>query len=249
MTRVSIITPSYNSAFFIAQTIESVQRQTFDDWEMQIVDDGSSDDTVALVRHYAAHDRRIKVHCLDVHRGPALCRNAAIEQARGRYIAFLDSDDMWAPTKLAEQLAFMNKQAAALSYTSYEKMSADGLRAGRVVEVPPSTSYARLLSVNVIGCLTAVYDTRAVGKVYMPDIAKRQDYGLWLRILKRGHLAYGLNEPLAFYRLRTDSLSSNKVSSARYTWRLYREVERLSLPRSLYHFSRYALSATRKSRI
>lgn len=246
---VSIVTPSYNSRRFIEGTIASVRAQTFTDWKMYIIDDASTDDTVDFVEQLAEAEPRIELIRLRTNSGPAVCRNTAIEAARGRYIAFLDSDDLWLPEKLERQIAFMQERQTALSYTAYRKMEEDGIQLRGVVHVPDSADYSRLLMTNVIGCLTAIYDCQQTGKMYMPLIPKRQDYGLWLSILKRGHTAHGLDECLAFYRLRRESVSRNKMLAAQYQWRIYREVEQLPLWTTMCCFAAYAWFGLRKHMI
>ena len=246
---VSIITPTYNSERFIRACIDSIRMQTWQDWQLLIVDDCSSDDTVKIIESYKRNDLRIFVLHNHRHLGPAGSRNLAIEQASGRFIAFLDSDDLWAPHKLETQVRFMEESGAALSYTGYEKMLENGTKMHRIVHVPATISYKGLLNHNFIGCLTAMYDTDQTGKVYMPEIKRRQDFGLWLRILKAGHTAKGIDESLAYLRLRKGSLSSNKAVAAWYTWQLYREVERLSFPRSMYHFANNVVRSYWKYRI
>jgi teichuronic acid biosynthesis glycosyltransferase TuaG len=243
---VSVITPTYNSEKYISECIDSVRAQTFQDWEMVIVDDCSSDGTIAVLESYQRIDPRVILIQNESNLGPATTRNRAIERASGRYIAFLDSDDVWLPVKLDTQLGFMEANGADLSYTSYEKISEDGDRTGRIVHVPPTTSYGQLLNHSVIGCLTAIYDTQSVGKTYMPEIKRRQDYALWLKILRNGHVARGLDEPLAYLRVHKGSLSSNKLTSLRYTWQVYRNIEHLSWPRSAYHLINNAVRSSRK---
>ena len=246
---VSIITPTYNSEEYMGHTIESVQAQTYEAWELIVVDDGSSDGTCQLVADAAVADSRIKFFKSEENKGAAAARNKAIQESSGRYIAFLDSDDLWREDKLARQLAFMAERRAVLSYTAYEKIDERGARQGRVISVPDKIDYRGLLRASIIGCLTAVYDTKELGKVYMPEIRRRQDYGLWLKILRQGEMAHGLNVPLAFLRKRNESLSSNKLLSAYYVWKLFREVEGLRMIPSMYYFANYAARALRKAAI
>lgn len=236
---VSIVTPIYDCEKFIALTIESIVDQTFQNWELIIVDDCSKDSSLNIVQSYADRDHRIRVLRLEKNSGAAVARNTAIEAARGRYIAFLDSDDTWLPYKLERQLSFMEKFSVAFCYSSYHKVNEKGDSLG-IAEVPPKIDYYGLLKSPRIGCLTAIYDTRDLGKVYMPLIRKRQDFGLWLRIVKKVGFAYGIQEPLATYLVRSNSISANKSSAAKYTWRLYRDVEGLGLIKSLYYFCNYA---------
>lgn len=236
--RVSIITPCFNSKKELLDTIRSVQDQTFRDYEHIIIDDSSDKfdmDILSLIES----DPRIRFIKRSWNAGPAVTRNRGIEEAKGRFIAFLDADDIWYPEKLEKQIKFMLDNDVALSYTSYDVIDQAGTIIGK--RTPPSIlNYFDILKSNQIGCLTAVYDTEKLGKVYMPNIAKRQDMGLWLKILKSGVNAIGLvNEPLAQYRIGAQSVSSKKTSVLKYQWRIYREVENLSFLQSLYYFSVY----------
>lgn len=243
---VSIITPTWNAVDFVDATIASVAAQEFQDWEHIIVDDASSDATVALLHKHAARDPRIKVIALDQNGGAAVARNAAIDAARGRFIAFLDADDLWLPNKLAVQIDYMLKTGAPFTFTSYQVIDEQENQRGAVT-VPPRMTYAQILRNNTIGCLTAVYDTQYFGHVHMPLIRKRQDLGLWLRLLKQVRHAEGLTEILAQYRIRPGSISYNKASAAKFTWKLYREVEKLSLPVAIYYYAFYAANGVVKS--
>lgn len=247
MCLVSIITPTYNSGNYLTETIESVLKQTCIDWELLIVDDCSVDNSKEIAKRYSLDDCRIKTIQLKQNSGAAIARNRAIEIARGRFIAFLDSDDMWLPHKLETQIKFMQENDVALCYSAYEKLYEDGSSAG-TINVPDKVSYKDLLKVCSIGCLTAIYDNEKVGKVYMPLIRKRQDLGLWLRILKQVPYAYGINEVLAQYQLRDDSISANKKVAAQYTWRLYRDIEKLSYLQSIYYFSHYAVNGVLRTK-
>ena len=229
---VSIVMPLYNAADRVEEGVRSVQAQSLSDWELLVVDDASTDDSVKRVEALAAEDARIRVLRLERNGGPALARNAGIREARGRYIAFLDSDDAWAPEKLARQVAAMER-GAVFSFTAMERFDEQGRRLS-AAGVPERVSYEEMLKTNYVGCSTAMYDTRYFGKVEMPQIDRRQDYGLWLRLLKRVEVAHGLNEPLVRYTVRSGSVSSNKLTTAAYTWRVYRELERLSWVRSGY---------------
>ncbi|SFM09183.1 glycosyltransferase family 2 protein [Halanaerobium salsuginis] len=231
---VSIITPLYNSEEFISETIESVLVQSYSNWEMIIVDDCSTDNGVNIVKKYKENDNRIKLVQLKKNSGAAVARNTAIKVAKGRYISFLDSDDLWQPEKLEKQIQFMQENDYAFTYTNYQKMTESGELVNGIVKSPSELNYEKALHTNYIGCLTAMYDTNKLGKICMPEIRKRQDYGLWLKILKQvdGH---GLNENLAYYRVRNNSVSSNKIDLLKYNWKLYRDIENLSILRSLYN--------------
>jgi len=226
---------SYNSERFIADAIQSVLDQSLTNWELLICDDASTDKSWDIIQSFAKQNTRIKPLRLANNSGAAIARNTAIEQARGRYIAFLDSDDLWFPDKLKKQLGFMQDKNIVLSYSSYSVISEDGGGTGRIITPPTQLSYKDMLKSNQIGCLTAIYDSRLMGKVMMPLIRKRQDYGLWLSILKQGHIAQGMPDILATYRNRSGSISSNKFEMLKYHWTLYRHVEGLGRIRSAYY--------------
>ncbi|MEL7633369.1 glycosyltransferase family 2 protein [Sporomusa sphaeroides] len=232
---VSIITPLYNSEKFVSGTIQSVQKQTYDNWEMIVVDDCSTDNGALVVGEYARQDKRIKLIRLSQNSGAAIARNTAIREATGSYIAFLDADDQWFENKLMYQLEFMSANGGCFSFTNYEQMTEDGALLDKVIQCPTVLTYHQQLSYNHVGCLTAIYDTEKLGKVYMPLIRKRQDYGLWLSILRKGVVGLGLQKCLARYRIRQDSLSANKLAMLRWNWLLYRNIEKLSILSSSYY--------------
>ena len=232
---VSIITPSYNSSKFISQTIESALSQTYTTWEMIIVDDVSSDNSNDIIEAYIKKDSRIKLIKLEENSGPAIARNIGIKKASGRYIAFLDADDLWMPEKLEKQVSFMKEKSVALSYTEYVRIDEHSKIISEIIERPEKVNYQKMLKSNYIPCLTAIYDTNVLGKVYMPLIKKRQDYGLWLRILRGIDIAYGMDEVLATYRVMSNSVSSNKIDLLRYNYSLFREHEKFSVVKSLYY--------------
>lgn len=232
---VSIITPSYKSKRFISQTIDSVLAQTYQNWEMIIVDDVSPDNSNKIIEEYCKKDSRIKLIKLEKNSGAAVARNKAIEESKGRYIAFLDADDMWKSEKLEKQIEFMQKNDYAFTYTAYDTMTEEGLFEDKIIYPPLKITYKDLLKSNHIGCLTAIYDAKKLGKIYMPLISKRQDYGLWLRILKKIDFAYGINEPLAKYRLVSNSISSNKISLLKYHYKLFTEFEDIGKIKTLYY--------------
>ncbi|MBY4893455.1 glycosyltransferase [Rhodobacteraceae bacterium N5(2021)] len=242
---VTVVTPSYNCAAVVPETLRSVQAQSFQDWEHIVVDDCSSDDSLEVIDAFCRTEPRTRFSRLNENSGAAVARNTAIEAARGRYIAFVDSDDLWHPEKMQRQLDFMAEREAVFACASYAKIDEDGKPLGEV-QAPAQRQYHDLLKDNTVGCLTAVYDAQALGKVYMPLIRKRQDLGLWLRLLKKTKLVHGVPEVLASYRLRQNSISSNKASAAAYTWRLYRDVEKLPLPKAAYYFANYAVNGVLK---
>src|ERR1700684_3695254 len=193
MPLVSIITPSWNVAGLVGETIASVQAQTFSDWELLIADDCSTDNTAAVIESFAASDSRVKLIRQLRNGGPALARQAAIDQAQGRFIAFLDSDDLWLPAKLERQIAFAREHRAALSFTAFRRINEDGSVTGRLISVPASLTYDQLLRNTAIATLTALVDRDIAGPIAMKNEGY-DDFCLWLSILKSGHVAYGLNE-------------------------------------------------------
>lgn len=235
---VSIITPVYNAELFVSQCMDSVLSQTYGQWEHILVDDCSSDNSEATIKAYAQKDSRIKYFRLSKNSGAGVARNAAISASRGNYIAFLDSDDLWYPEKLEMQLTFMQQNKCHFSFTSYDNIDENGNSLSKIVKARPVLTYKKALYKNPIGCLTAMYNVKYFGKQYMPDIRKRQDYALWLKLLKKSN-AMGLNHVLASYRKTSDSISSNKLDLITYEWRIYKEVEGLSFLKSLF----YTLSA------
>jgi teichuronic acid biosynthesis glycosyltransferase TuaG len=243
---VSVITPVYNSAATLTECIRSVQSQRFQEWEHILVDDASTDESASILSHLAAEDERIIPLALSTNGGAARARNKAIQHARGRYLAFLDSDDLWVPEKLEKQLAFMKTHKAALSHTSYQFMDADGKPMQKVIHAKERIDYHRMLDTNYIGCLTAMVDTHQTGKMLMPDIRKRQDYAYWLSIMRAGFEAYGLDENLAFYRIGKESLSSNKWKAAQYNYKLLTDIEGLSKSKALLHMFRYIYLSVKK---
>ncbi|MHA6964796.1 glycosyltransferase family 2 protein [Zobellella denitrificans] len=240
MPRFSIVTPVHNGALFLSKAIDSVLMQTISDWEMLLVDDCSSDNSVEIINAYVNKDSRIKLIQLHENSGSAVARNAAIEKANGRFIAFLDADDIWFPNKLEKQSAFMLDNKVYFSFSEYEKIDEFGNVFGDV-GVPEKITYHHLLKTCYIGCLTAMYDTYYFGKVYMPEVRKRQDFSLWLKLLKQVDYAWGIKESLAQYRVHSSSISANKLNASKYTWQVYRNVEKLPLLQSIYYFSHYAV--------
>jgi len=244
---VSIITPLFNSITFIEETIESVISQTYNDWEMIIIDDCSNDGSLELVKDIAKDDLRIRLISLKNNLGPSNARNEGIKQACGRYIAFLDSDDLWHKDKLKKQIKFMNSNEYAFTFTGYEKIDEFGDSIGIVLPYKNRVSYQDLLKSNHIGCLTVMLDMKLLGdKKYMPDIIKRQDHGLWLNLLKGVKSAYCLDEILGKYRIRQGSVSINKLTNVKYQWKLYRSIEKMNILQSLYYMAFYSYYGLRK---
>lgn len=232
---VSIITPSYNSAGFIAETINSILVQTYTNWELLITDDCSSDNTCVIIEQFASKDTRIKLFRLSKNSGAGVARNKSIGEARGRFIAFCDSDDCWLPEKLEKQLAFMEEKGSKFSFTSYYVCHEKGGINGRMI-APERASFFNLVCDDCIGCLTAMYNAEALGKFYMPTIRRRQDWGLWLAIIQKSKYAHGMKECLALYRLRSNSLSSNKFALVSYNINVYRKVLQYSFLKAYFVF-------------
>ncbi|MBC1794712.1 glycosyltransferase family 2 protein [Listeria booriae] len=239
---VSVIIPTYNSEATIAKTISSVLNQSYKSLEIIIVDDASNDKTVQIIQDI--DKSQISLFVLKQNIGAAEARNVALSKARGRFIAFLDSDDTWYPEKLARQLRFMEEHQAGFSFTAYERVVASTVK--NTVQVPRRLAYNDLLRNTIINCSTVVIDRKRINHIKMPSIRTRQDTATWLSILKKGHVAYGLNQVLASYNLRNDSLSSKKGKMAMQTWKMYREQEKLSYWHAAICFTCYAYNAVRK---
>lgn len=232
---ISIITPAYNCANYIGTTIESVLSQTYSYWEMIIVDDCSSDNTEEVVLHYASKDSRIKYKKLEVNSGAAVARNVAMSMATGQYIAFLDSDDVWLPDKLLTQIQFMQENNYKFTCTDYEQIDETGRHLGKIIHCIEKADYNRVLLDCPIGNSTVMYDVTQMGKFEVPNIRKRNDDALWLKMLKSEKFIYGLNQVLVQYRVRHDSISANKFQLIKYHWVLYRKIEHLNIMRSIFY--------------
>ena len=245
--KVSVIMPCFNSEKYLKETIESVLKQTYGNFELIFVDDCSTDDSVRVVKSFG--DGRIKIFSTEKNSGAAVARNNGIEHSSGRWLAFLDSDDIWYPEKLERQIAFMVKKGVAFSFTDYEVIN--GLGALRTVFKPKrdAYSYKDLLKHNSIGCLTVMLDTEKLGKIYMPvDAVKREDYAAWLSVLRTGEKAYCLHEVLAKYKIHGNSASSNKGKMIRYQWRVFRKIEKLNFIKSVYYLLCWAVFGVFKYR-
>jgi len=232
---ISIITPTYNCGEYIAKTIESVIAQTYQKWEMIIVDDCSSDNTREIVETYIKNESRIKYYCLENNSGAAVARTKAMELAEGQYMAFLDSDDIWMKNKLQLQLQFMKDKQHPFSCTAYEQIDEDGHKMDKIIKTIEKVDYNRLLLDCPVGNSTVMYDVSVMGKFKVPDIRKRNDDALWLQMLKKEKYIWGIPDVLMEYRIRKNSISSNKLKVIKYHWILYRDIEHLSVLRSLFH--------------
>jgi len=228
---VSIIMPAYNAELYIAEAIESVLRQTYTCWELLIIDDSSTDRTPEIVRSYAVGDGRIRYRKLDRNCGASAARNLAIGMASGKYLAFLDSDDIWLPEKLAVQVGFMEKNNVLFSCTSYRKIDEQGTDLGQAVTARKILDYEGVLK-RCPGNSTVMYNAWALGRFTIPDIRKRNDYVLWLQVIKKAGFLFGIERSLGYYRVRCNSLSARKIPLVRYQWRVYRSIEKLPLGKS-----------------
>lgn len=225
MPQVSIITPTYNCAEFIVQTIESVLAQSYADWEMIISDDCSTDNTLEVIKPYLESDARIKYICNDKNSGAAITRNNALRLAQGRWIAFLDSDDLWHPEKLEKQIAFMEQNGYAFSYTDYTLIDEQSHSLGQMVIGPNRITKLGMYAYCWLGCLTVMYDSTVVGLVQIADIKKNNDYAMWLKVVKKTE-CYRLPQSLAQYRKRSGSISNHSyLSLIKWHYKLFREAE------------------------
>lgn len=246
MPLVSIISPAYNAARFIGYTIESVQRQTYSNWEMLVSNDCSTDTTAEIVNRYANSDNRIRLINCSENGGVSQARNRALSNAKGRYIAFLDSDDCWMPDKLEKQIRFMQSKDIAFSFTSYQLMNENGEKLERYVLSKQVMTYNDVIKNTHIGCLTVVIDKSKVGSFRMPLIPHTEDTMTWAEILMRGYTAYGIPDVLALYRISSSSITSRKTKMAKLQWKTYRDYCKYGFVRSLYYFCCYAVNAVFK---
>lgn len=241
---ISIVMPVYNAASYLEETIHTVQAQTCENWELIAVDDCSGDNSFAILAAMAAEDPRIRPVRQPQNGGAARARNTGIAHARGRYLAFLDSDDLWAADKLKKELAFLREKQAAFVFTAYEFGDSEGRGNGKIVHVPAQLTYREALSRTVIFTTTVMFDLNRIDRslVCMPEV-KSEDTATWWKILRAGYTAWGLDENLAVYRRPAKSLSSNKLEAIRRIWNLYRRQEKLSVVRSAYHLFFWAYRA------
>lgn len=231
---VSIIIPLYNSETYISEAIETVLNQTYNNWELIIIDDCSTDQSYNIVTNYQKNDERINLLKLTKNSGSAVARNLGIKEAKGDFIAFLDSDDLWEKNKLENQINFMIINKYFFTYTDYSIINEEK-NTIKVIKAPKILTYQKELLYNHIGTSTVVYNSSILGKIYFPDLRKRQDYACWLRILKNNINGYGLNIPLTRYRIRNDSLSSNKFSLIKYNWQVFRKSEKFGILKSSFY--------------
>ena len=243
---ISIIVPVYNVEKFIRETMDSVSAQTHPHWELLLVEDGSSDGSVDVITGYMEEKRdpRIRLIRQPFNQGAAKARNRGLQEAVGRYIAYLDSDDLWMPEKLERELAFMKEKDAAFVFTGYEFADENGVGTGKVVRVPETLKFKQALSNTTIFTTTVMFDTEKIPKelLEMP-VMKSEDTALWWKVLKQGYTACGLDENLVKYRRAGRSLSSNKLEAVRRIWNLYRKVAGLGVIKSAWYFCFWAVRA------
>lgn len=238
--------PVFNSDRFVVDSINSILNQTVLDLTLYVIDDASTDRSFNLINSLAKSDKRIRAIRLDHRSGAVIARNSALEMTVSRYIAFCDCDDIWMPDKLEKQLHAIKGSGHGICCTAYTRIDNSGREFGNVVSPPIITDYARLLRSNCIGMSTALIDTHICGEIRLPNIARRQDYALWLQLTRQGHTALGLSEPLVQYRVHSGSLSSNKFKAAYYHWKVLRNLEKIPLPQALWYFSQYFFDASKK---
>jgi len=243
---ISIITPSYNSENYLEDCIESVLEQTYSNWEMLIVDDASIDRSKSIIESYSSKEPRIKAILVDENLGAAKARNIAINKSRGKYIAFLDSDDIWFPKKLEIQLMFMKDKKYGFTFSSYDVITEDGLKITSRILAPIKISYSQYLKNTIIGCLTVMIDTSKFDNIKMPILRSSHDMALWLDLLRDGGYAYGIQQSLAQYRSVKLSNTNNKFKAAYDVWKVYRCHEHFNFLYSLYNFMFYIFNAFKK---
>ncbi len=243
---VSVIMPCYNMERFISNSIQSVQGQTYPHWELLIVDDTSTDKTAEIVKSYQNRDSRIHFFVKPKHTGIADTRNQALDMAKGRFLAFIDADDSWHPKKLERQLRFMTERNIGFSYSSYKCIDEDGEPLKKTVKAVGNMDYETYLHNTLIGCSTVMLDKSIIGHVSVPDFRTSEDTATWLNILKKGFIAFAIEEPLTSYRIRRRSASSNKPKASADLWRVYRQQENLSFTKALNCFFSYAFNAIKK---
>ena len=245
---ISIITPIYNCAKLLPNTIECVLNQTYQNWEMLLVDDCTQDNSAEIINKYLKRDKRIKYFKLTENSGAAVARNKALKESKGRFIAYLDADDMWKPEKLQRQLKFMLDNNYAFTCTDYEKITENGTSLNKIIKIPEKVNYDLFLRNTIIQTVGVMIDTKLTGKklLEMPNIRRRQDAATWCQLLKNGFDCYECPENLSYYRVVNNSLSSNKFKAIRMNWYWYRKIEKLSFCIAFYCFIGYAFNVVKK---
>ena len=244
---ISIVVPVYNAAPYIENTVQMVLQQTYQDYELILVDDCSTDNSVALLEELLEQRKDVRLRLVKKERnqGAAAARNTGLDMASGRYIAFLDADDVWLPHRLEAGLRFMEEKKAGFVFSAYEFGDEQARGTGKIVHVPEKLTYRKALSRTVVFTTTTLFDTTLVPKelLRMPTVPS-EDTATWWQILRNGHVAYGLDQVLAIYRRPAKSLSSNKLVALQRIWNLYRKQEKLGLFSSAFYFCFWALRAT-----
>ena len=243
---VSIIMPCYNSARYVAQSIESVLAQTYTEWELLITDDCSSDNSVEIIQNYCDKDKRINLLVSEKNQGIAKTRNLSIARANGRFVAFLDSDDLWMPEKLERQVGFMLENDCAFTYTSYKLIDYQGVDKNKIIRTAGVLNYKKYSRNTIIGCGTVMLDRKIVGDFAMPAYDTSEDMALWLNVMHKGFNAFPLDEPLQKYRVTKNSASSKKLKAASDVWRVYRKHEKMPWLKAVFCFSCYTFNAVKK---
>lgn len=245
---VSIIIPVYNAEQFLEDTIRTVEEQTFTNWELIFINDCSKDNSINIIKQKQRENSKIKLINLQENSGAAVARNTGINDARGKYIAFLDADDLWEKEKLEKQIKFMKEKKCAFSFTGYEFADENGKGNGKVVKVPLKINYKQALKNTTIWTSTVIFDVEELGKelIQMPNVKRGQDTATWWKVLKKIDNAYGLDIVLSYYRRTSESLSANKFKALKRTWDLYRKVEHLNIFYSFYNFCFYVLNAVKR---
>jgi glycosyltransferase involved in cell wall biosynthesis len=236
---VSIITPTFNAEKYIRATIESVQNQSYHNWEMILVDDASTDETVSIIKEFTQKDNRLKLTELPKNSGNGFARNVALEKAAGKYIAYLDADDLWFPMKLENQIQFLKANNLPFTFSFYDCIDEEGNSLNRRVEAPLELTYDQLFFCNYVGNLTAIYDVDFFGKIVIEATQKRQDWRLWLTILKQIEVTKPVPEILALYRIRKDSISASKFKLIKHNFGVYRDFHGFNFVFSVLLMTRF----------
>lgn len=235
MNKVTVVMPSYNCAGYISDSINSVLNQTYSNWELIIVDDLSTDSSLDVIKKYEALDSRIKLIEMSQNSGAALCRNRAVQEGVGDFIAFLDSDDIWMKDKLERQIKFMLENDYGITCTAYKQLNDQGSDMNKIFYPKKKVDYEGVLLSCPVGNSTVIYNCKKIGKILTPNIRKRNDDALWLKMLKKEPYIYGIDDILMCYRVRPGSISHNKLGLVKYHWILYRDIEKLSVRKSIFH--------------
>lgn len=243
---VSVVIPVYNAERYVIEAVNCILNQTYEDIEVLVIDDNSSDKSIELIKQLS--DSRIRCFCLTENHGPAYARNVGIKHAKGRYLAYMDADDLCEEYKIEKQIRYMQENDYAFCFTGYEFADEAGVRTGKIVSVPKEVDYEYALRHTTISTITVMFDREKIPEklLLMPLNARGEDTATWWQILRNGFVAYGINEPLSVYRRHIGSRSSNKISAVYGTWKMYRENERLGFLKSVVCFGNYILNAIKR---